>query len=177
MHFGDVEPLAGVELPRIENVLLDDPHAESAIISALDQGDYYALCSSVFPMRELRDVFIPTETLIPLGTVLRLDPPELLIPSALMEQIWTYISSMTEKSCPAPGSGTPACRLLSAPHFLLFSRFDSNRAQYPEFVLSAYTSPEVNSKFWMAQANHIFAQLETTSNFKNYGASLLCSIL
>jgi hypothetical protein len=65
----------GAEVPRIANVSLDDPHAESAIISALDQGDYYALCFSVFSMRELWDVFIPTETLIPLGTVLRLDSP------------------------------------------------------------------------------------------------------
>jgi hypothetical protein len=29
----------------------------------------------------------------------------------------------------------------------------------------------------MAQANHLFAQLETTSKFKDYGAGLLCSIL
>ncbi|KAJ7814756.1 hypothetical protein B0H14DRAFT_1415851 [Mycena olivaceomarginata] len=65
----------GAEVPRIENVSLDDPHAESTIISALDHGDFYVLCSSVFSMRELWDVFIPTETLIPLGTVLRLDPP------------------------------------------------------------------------------------------------------
>jgi hypothetical protein len=64
-----------LEVPRIENVSLDDPHAESAIILALDQGDYYALCSSVFSKRELWDVFIPPETLIPLGTVLRLDSP------------------------------------------------------------------------------------------------------
>jgi hypothetical protein len=75
-HPGAVIGFPGVmEVPRMENVSLDDPHAENAIIPALDQGDYYALCSSMFSTRDLWGVLIPTETLIPLGTVLRLDPP------------------------------------------------------------------------------------------------------
>ncbi|KAJ7814769.1 hypothetical protein B0H14DRAFT_3149315 [Mycena olivaceomarginata] len=147
-----LELFATMKLPRIENVSLDDPHAESAIISALDQGDFYALCSSVFSTGKL---WAPTETLIPLGTVLRLDSPRKA--SRITDPLGIdggnldiYLEHNGEV---LPGS---------------WIRFDSNRAQYPELKLSAYTSPEVNNKFWMAQANHIFAQLETTSNFKNY---------
>ncbi|KAJ7814750.1 hypothetical protein B0H14DRAFT_1415805 [Mycena olivaceomarginata] len=139
----------------MENVSLDDPHAESAIISALDQGDYYVLCSSMFSTRDLWGFLIPTETLIPLGTVLRLDPP--LKASRITDPLRIDGANLDihlkHNGEVLPGS---------------WIRFDSNRAQYPEFTLSACTGPEVNNKFWMAQANHIFAQLETASNFKDY---------
>ncbi|KAJ7369201.1 hypothetical protein DFH08DRAFT_833313 [Mycena albidolilacea] len=134
----------GAEVPRMENVSLDNPHAESAIISALDQGDFY-----------LWDVFIPNETLIPLGTVLRLDPP--LKASRITDPLGID-GANSDIHLEHNGEVLPGAWI----------RFDSNRAQYPQFKLSAYTSPKVNNKFWMAQANHIFAQLETTSNFNNY---------
>ncbi|KAJ7369186.1 hypothetical protein DFH08DRAFT_833273 [Mycena albidolilacea] len=155
MHDGAVTGFAtGVEVPRMENVSLDDPHAESAIISALDHRDFYALCSSVFSIRELRALSISTETFIPLGTVLRLDSPQKA--SRITDPLGidgVNLNILKNDGEVLPGS---------------WIRFDSNRAQYPEFKLSAYTSWGVNNKFWIAQASHIFAQLETTSNFEDY---------
>ncbi|KAJ7369217.1 hypothetical protein DFH08DRAFT_833359 [Mycena albidolilacea] len=146
-----------VEVPRLENVSLGDPHAdsESALLSALDQGDFYALCSSVFSMGKLRVVSISTETLIPLGTVLRLDSPRKA--SRITDPLGIDGANL-DIHLKHDGEVLPGSWI----------RFDSNRAPYPGFKLSAYTSSNVNNKFWMAQANHIFAQLETTSNFKNY---------
>ncbi|KAJ7369212.1 hypothetical protein DFH08DRAFT_833355 [Mycena albidolilacea] len=149
---------AGVEVPRMENVSLDNPRAESTIISALDQGDFYALCSSLFSKTELRAVFISTETLIPLWTVLHLDSPRKA--STITDPLGINGASF-DIHLEHDGEVLPSS----------WMRFDSNRAQYPEFRLSAYAGPlKVNDseKFWMAQANHFFAQLETTSNFKDY---------
>ncbi|KAJ7369207.1 hypothetical protein DFH08DRAFT_984162 [Mycena albidolilacea] len=145
----------GVEVPQIENVSFGDPHAESALLSALDQGDFYARCASVPSIRKFRTAFISTETLIPLGTVLRLNSPQKAsrITDPLGIDGVNLDIHLEHDGEVLPGS---------------WIRFDSNRAQYPEFKLSAYTSPGVNNKFWMAQANPIFAQLETTSNFKDY---------
>ncbi|KAJ7748727.1 hypothetical protein B0H14DRAFT_2541526 [Mycena olivaceomarginata] len=153
MHKGAVTGFTGrVEVPRMENLSLEDPHAESAIISAFDEVDYYNALSGI---HEPRVVSASIEILMPLGTIFRLDSPRkvfrisdpLGIDGANLD---IYLEHDGEV---LPGS---------------WIRFDSNRAQYPEFKLSAHTSREVNNKFWMAQANHIFAQLETTSNFKNY---------
>jgi hypothetical protein len=56
----------------MENVSLDDPHAESAIISAFDEGDYYSVLG--WPTKS-RVVSVSIEILLPLGTIFRLDPP------------------------------------------------------------------------------------------------------
>ncbi|KAJ7369192.1 hypothetical protein DFH08DRAFT_833295 [Mycena albidolilacea] len=143
---------AKVEVPRMKNVSLDDPHAESAIISAFDEVDYYnALCvlSAHFTA-----ISVSIEILMPLGTIFRLDSP--LKASRITDPLG--IDTNLDIHLEHDGEVLPGAWI----------RFDSNRAQYPEFKLSAYTRPKVNHKFWMAQANHIFAKLETTSNFENY---------
>ncbi|KAJ7369208.1 hypothetical protein DFH08DRAFT_984163 [Mycena albidolilacea] len=145
------------EVPQIENVSLDDPHAESAIISALDQGDYYVLCSSVVSMEDIWTVLIPTETLIPLGTVLRLDSPR---KASIITDPLGIDRSNLDIHLEHDGEVLPGSWI----------RFDPNRTQYSKFELSAYTRSGFHNKSWMAQANHIFAQLETTSNFKDYVA-------
>ncbi|KAJ7871825.1 hypothetical protein B0H14DRAFT_3131718 [Mycena olivaceomarginata] len=143
---------AGVELPRMENVSLDDPHAESAIISAFDEGDYYNALG--WPTKS-RVVSVSIEILLPLGTIFRLDPPRKA--SRIADPLGIDGANL-DIHLKHDGEVLPGSWI----------RFDSNRALYSEFQLSAYTSPGVNNKFWMAQANHIFAQLETTPNFENY---------
>ncbi|KAJ7821442.1 hypothetical protein B0H14DRAFT_1332868 [Mycena olivaceomarginata] len=73
--------------------------------------------------------------------------------------------TMKDQSWLIPGSGTPALNtdfhLIS---LLLLSRFDCRGV----FRLSLCAVSLDPPKFWVAQANHIFAQLQTSSHFQNY---------
>ncbi|KAJ7369183.1 hypothetical protein DFH08DRAFT_833262 [Mycena albidolilacea] len=141
----------GAEMQRIENVSLSDPHAESAVLSALNEVDYYNVLGW---LTKYRGVSVSIETLMPLGTIFRLDSP---LKASRITDLLGIDGANLDIHLKHDGEVLPGSWI----------RFDSNRAQYPEFKL-AYTSPTVNKEFWMAQANHIFAQLETTSNFKDY---------
>ncbi|KAJ7818992.1 hypothetical protein B0H14DRAFT_3147653 [Mycena olivaceomarginata] len=143
-----------VEVPRMENVLLDDPHAESAIISAFNEVDYY---NALGRLPGLMAVSVSIEILMPLGTIFRLDSPRKA--TRITDPLGIDGANLDIVHLKHDGEVLPSSWI----------RFNSNRAQYPNLTILALPRPLFeNNSFWMAQANHIFAQLETTSNFKDY---------
>ncbi|KAJ7369190.1 hypothetical protein DFH08DRAFT_833286, partial [Mycena albidolilacea] len=150
----------GVELPRMENVSLDDPHAESAIISAFDEADYY---NALGWMARSQVISVSIGILMPLGTIFRLDSPRKA--SRITDPLGIDGANL-DIHLKHDGEVLPSSWI----------RFDSNWNHYREFKLSVRYRARVETnwgpvetwKFWMAQATRIFAQLGTTSNSEDY---------
>ncbi|KAF7337201.1 hypothetical protein MSAN_02272400 [Mycena sanguinolenta] len=145
---------------RLENISLDDPNAEALVITSLDKNKYHELCSTD-PTARYRWLSIPSRLPIP---------------------CWPTLSQLD--------SNRRALRMLTKPldfhpevelawdtdrvrEYKVFpnawTRYDARQAYNLDLYLSVHTLDRDSLKFWLAQAVHIFSQLQTTSdNFNDY---------
>ncbi|KAJ6464548.1 hypothetical protein C8R45DRAFT_1024379 [Mycena sanguinolenta] len=140
---------------RLENISLDVPNAESLAISSLDERKYHHLCS-VYPMAQFQRFSIsprlpiwywPTLSLLDFKrrALLMVTKPLDFGPDA--EFVWEI--DQTHEALPKS-----------------WMRFDSRQAYDLHLRLSVHSRNSLN--FWLAQANYIFSQLQTTSNLDDY---------
>ncbi|KAJ7792341.1 hypothetical protein B0H14DRAFT_3160269 [Mycena olivaceomarginata] len=121
------------EVPRRENISLDDPHAEAVVISTLNERAYHSI-SFWAPIRHFFGV--STQLLVQ--------------PGIFFFRSNSQLTKITES--------------LGLDYAFREDWFDCRGV----FRLSLCAVSLDPPKFWVAQANHIFAQLQTSSHFENY---------
>ncbi|KAJ7792344.1 hypothetical protein B0H14DRAFT_3563723 [Mycena olivaceomarginata] len=158
--------LWSLEAPRIEKISLDDPHAEAVAISTINEETYHILCA-LPPIATCRFFDAPTRLPLQLGTIIARSNFQrgtlFKIAEPLGVERETYLGDWIRIE------ETHKWEIFAYAHegeILANSwiRFDSRRAPMLSLPVMADEAP----KPWMAQANHIFAQLQTTSHFEDY---------
>ncbi|KAF7337205.1 hypothetical protein MSAN_02272800 [Mycena sanguinolenta] len=141
---------------RLENITLDDANAEALVVSSLDEDKYHKLCSRD-PIAQWRRCSIsPRLPICYPPTVCQLDSKQktlvmLTKPLDFHPEIklaWD-IHRVHEQEV-LPNS---------------WMRYDACEAYDLFLLLPMYRDSSI---FWLAQANHIFSQLQTTSEFEDY---------
>ncbi|KAF7373646.1 Multidrug resistance-associated ABC transporter [Mycena sanguinolenta] len=144
-----------VDLFRLENVSLAEPDAEAMVISGLSEDKYHDLCSMP-SIAQYRAFTVSTQLCIQQKPMIfRLDSKQQVlsrIPAALDVEPVHWQNYGIEEG-----------EILSNS----WRRYDSRQASGLRSELLVLSWKE-SSKFWMAQANHIFALLQTTSHFEDY---------
>ncbi|KAJ6465873.1 hypothetical protein C8R45DRAFT_910722 [Mycena sanguinolenta] len=144
-----------VHVLRSENMSLDDPQAEAMVISSLDKGKYHELCSMP-SIAQYRTFAVSTQL------VIRQEP--MIFRSDTKQQILFRIpEALDQGPVHWRDYGVGEGRILSNS----WTRYHSSQTSNLHFELFVLSWSE-SSKFWMAQANHIFALLQTTSHFEDY---------
>jgi hypothetical protein len=179
------------EPPRLEELSLDDPDAEAVITAALDGTQYHALCSE-HPMRHYWALSVSTqlpirsepmiyrfnsqnETWFRITESLRYDHQNLVRydltelfhhPGEVLPNSWTRYFSFDTGYFPSL-------------NFLVFffSRHNASLTYQRQLVVRSIENQPQGSESWLAQANHIFTQLQETAHSEDYGTSLSSSIL
>ncbi|KAJ6472457.1 hypothetical protein C8R45DRAFT_411541 [Mycena sanguinolenta] len=143
---------------RLDNLLLDDPNAEAAVISNLTEEEYHELCS----MPSIAGYWtstVSTQQPIELGPVIfRSDSSR-----QTLFKITQALDLDHEQELRWRGCGVREGE--SLPNF--WTRYDSRQACGLHLILLVFRSSKT-SKFWMAQANHTFTRLQTISRFEDY---------
>ncbi|KAF7337208.1 hypothetical protein MSAN_02273200 [Mycena sanguinolenta] len=160
---------------RLENISLDDPNAEALVISSLDTNKYHELCYDD-PIAQFRRFSISPRrpiwcwlTLYQLdserGTLLMHTKPLDFGPE--VELAWGIYGVREHEVLPNSWMRYLGFKLLFNPSltFFAFSRHDAHQAHDLYLHLSVYGN---SSAFWLAQANYIFSQLQTASDFEDY---------
>ncbi|KAJ6464435.1 hypothetical protein C8R45DRAFT_1024010 [Mycena sanguinolenta] len=158
-------PLASTaRFARLENKPLDDPDAEAVITSNVDEDGYHDICSQT-PMARWRSfAFVSDRLPIPQGpTIFRCDNQQRML-SPITEPL--DLGYKQELYWDVYGDQEGEVLANS------WMRYDSRQICDLAFKLAVVRLPHScespqgpNARFWMAQANHIFAMLQTTSDF------------
>ncbi|KAJ6464493.1 hypothetical protein C8R45DRAFT_500827 [Mycena sanguinolenta] len=146
-------PWGPSHMPRVENVSLDAPDSEDAIISSLSEDQYHKLCSGL-PIAQFQCVQASTQHFIgpgifrdsQRGTCVRITKP-LVIPEE--ELYWNHDEEASGEVLPNS-----------------WVQYDSH--QTPKLDLGLSFSSYELLKAWLAQANRIFAELEDVANVESY---------
>ncbi|KAJ6464572.1 hypothetical protein C8R45DRAFT_1024428 [Mycena sanguinolenta] len=145
---------------RLKNISLDDPNAEALVISSLDETKYHELCSGdpiaqwqIFSM-SLRLPISHWLTVSQLdserGTLLMITKPLDFGPE--VELAWRiYRAGQGGEFLPT--TSWTRCDALQAYNLDLRMKISEDRD---------------SSAFWLAQANYVFSQLQTTSDLDDY---------
>ncbi|KAJ7470212.1 hypothetical protein B0H11DRAFT_1381434 [Mycena galericulata] len=141
---------------RFEEVTLDDPDAETIIISALDLDQYHELCSWS-PMRQHKSITASTQLPVSLGSIFFQSKPQ---PGSLFKITEPLGLDIKRTLRWGDLSRTDKGEVM-ANSWIRYNFWEHRR-----LVVSVY-APQ--NKLWLAQANHIFSQLQTTSHFEDYG--------
>ncbi|KAF7353359.1 hypothetical protein MSAN_01524500 [Mycena sanguinolenta] len=160
---GEVGPGLGPmwkrDVIRLEDVSLDDPNAEAVIIPTIDEDEYHDLCALGAHMRSLT---VSTRHLICRGlTIFRSNPQHHTL-SKITESLDISVSSHHDEWLIFQDSGEVMDNS--------WIRYDSRRARYRNLTVWArhpYERAYTTWKFWVSQANYIFAQLQGTSPVEN----------
>ncbi|KAF7353365.1 hypothetical protein MSAN_01525100 [Mycena sanguinolenta] len=149
-----------VNILRLENVSLEDPNAEALIISSLDEDEYHQLCS--MPVTAHSSTFtVSTRLPIPRGPAIFRPDFEKRTLSRITQGL--HVGGGQKRDIGWFDYGIQGEILPNS-----WMRYDSRRAcdLHSEF----WVVPWVRSlKFWLAQANHVFALLETAEpEFEDY---------
>ncbi|KAF7373649.1 hypothetical protein MSAN_00575600 [Mycena sanguinolenta] len=138
-----------------EHIPLDHPDAENMVICNLDEDKYHELCSMP-SIAQYRTFSVPAHLSIRRAPmILRADSKQQIlfkIPEAydLGPVHWRDYEDRKGEILPN-----------------FWTRYDSQQAcnLRAEFLVLSWSE---SSKFWMAQANHIFTLFQTTSHFEDY---------
>ncbi|KAF7337210.1 hypothetical protein MSAN_02273400 [Mycena sanguinolenta] len=156
---------------RSENISLHDPNAEALVISSVDKNKYHELCSddplaqsrmfsvsSRLPIEHwmtLCQLDFEQETLLKLTKSLDFRPE--------VEHTWNiYRGSRYEHNV----FSVSAYQFLKQVLPNSWTRYDAREAYNLIFEIRVKHADSAN--FWLSQANYIFSQLQTTSDFKDY---------
>jgi hypothetical protein len=92
---------------------------------------------------------------------------------------WKSTQIQAAKSCPIPGPGTSASPPVTFLHStsLFVSRHNAPLTYRRYWEVELIKNLPGRSELWLAQANHIFTQLQETAHSEDYGTSLPSSIL
>ncbi|KAF7353292.1 hypothetical protein MSAN_01517200 [Mycena sanguinolenta] len=150
------------DVPRLENVSLDAPDSVDMIISSFSEDQYHELCSK-HPIARFQYLQLSTQHPVGLGvfrldsqyeTCMRITEPLQILPEA--KPRWDHYGAQGE---------------------LLPNSYDSREISTLKLQLRlSFWSYQIPNA-WLAQANHIFAELEELAHVKDYGASLTSSML
>ncbi|KAF7330737.1 hypothetical protein MSAN_02446300 [Mycena sanguinolenta] len=145
-----------VHILRVENISLDSPDSEDMIISSLREDQYHKLCSG-YPIARSQWFQVSTEHLVGPGiftvdsqhrTCLRITEP-LILPEE--ELYWVRYERVLGELMPNS-----------------WIRYDSRRISTLKFELQLLFSSYEIQKAWLAQANHIFAELQERKHVEDY---------
>jgi len=152
----DFQPIeVEIDVPRFENVSLDDPDAETAIISTLHVDEYHKLCSCP-PIAQYRRLIVSTRSPVWPGSIVFHSNSQ---PGALFRiaerldvdfNVSQWLNGVQEEKEVMDNS---------------WIRYNSRRVQRDHHIQVYNTH---GKKAWLAQANHIFTQLQTTSHLEEY---------
>ncbi|KAF7334338.1 hypothetical protein MSAN_02378700 [Mycena sanguinolenta] len=141
---------------RSENISLDAPDSEDILISSLSEAQYHELCSW-YPIARFQYFQISTEHPVgpgvfqldsQHGTCVRITKPLQILPKVEPHSHWEHYGVRGE---PLPNS---------------WMRYEFPRTCTHLLELE-FASYEVRN-VWVAQANHIFAELEDKTHVENY---------
>ncbi|KAF7337233.1 hypothetical protein MSAN_02275700 [Mycena sanguinolenta] len=148
-----------IHVLRLENLSLETPDSENIVISSLREDQYHELCSG-YPIAQSQYFQVSTEHPVGLG-IFRWD-----------SQYWTF-TKITEPLQIFPEElHWYNSNYGRAPDELLpnsWIRYEFHRTHLLELKLEF--SYEIQ-KAWLAQANHIFAELDEVTHAEDYGTSL-----
>ncbi|KAJ6464561.1 hypothetical protein C8R45DRAFT_1024403 [Mycena sanguinolenta] len=147
---------------HLKNISLDDPNAETMVISSLDGNKYHEVCSnhpivqpwwfSISPRLPISHWLTVSQLNSERGTLLMITKPLDFGPE--VELAWRiYCGRQGVEVLPTTS----------------WTRYDALRFQaynlHLPMRISAYRD---FSHFWLAQANYVFSQLQTTSDLDDY---------
>ncbi|KAF7353295.1 hypothetical protein MSAN_01517500 [Mycena sanguinolenta] len=145
-----------VHILRVENISLDSPDSEDMIISSLREDQYHKLCSG-YPIARSQWFQVSTEHLVGPGiftadsqhrTCLRITEP-LILPEE--ELYWVRYERVLGELMPNS-----------------WIRYDSRQISTFKLELQLLFSSYEIQKAWLAQANHIFAELQERKHVEDY---------
>ncbi|KAF7353366.1 hypothetical protein MSAN_01525200 [Mycena sanguinolenta] len=149
-----------------QNISLDDPDAESLIISIFGEDEYHERCSTPL-VAEFRRFSVSTQLAISLGpTIFRSDPQQ-----KTLSRITEPLDLCYKKELRWRGYGAQGEVMHNS-----WIRYDAP-CQIEIFEIRLWIfQPRATFKSWMAQANHIFVtELEGRSHLEDYVCT--CSAL
>ncbi|KAJ6464395.1 hypothetical protein C8R45DRAFT_498925 [Mycena sanguinolenta] len=174
------------QVRQLENVSLDDPNAEAAIISKFNEDEYHQLCS-VYPIAQNWTFYVSTELSIQLvPTIFRSIEPESISfdsdsfepgtwiktaeapdvcyePELLWEQYGGVQGDVLPNSWTRYYFGFNVVHLTS--HIL--SRYDFCPGDSLRLLMEIYYPPGT-FRFWLAQANYIFTELQALLDLRDF---------
>ncbi|KAF7373703.1 hypothetical protein MSAN_00581300 [Mycena sanguinolenta] len=146
-----------IDVLRLENVSLKEPDAEAMVISSLGEDKYHELCSMP-SIAEYRTFTVSTQLCIqPKPEIFRLDSEQ--------QALFRMPAALDLEPVQWQDYGVRESEILSNS----WTRYHSSQTSDLRSELLILSWGE-SSKFWMAQANHIFALFETIphSHLKKY---------
>ncbi|KAF7353156.1 hypothetical protein MSAN_01503100 [Mycena sanguinolenta] len=156
-EMGSKPPRWDANILRLENVLLDAPGSEDAIISSLSEDQYHKLCSQSSITRH-HWFQVPTEHPVgpgifrldsQRGTCVRITEPLQILPEEELD--WRNYGDAPDEQLPNS-----------------WIRYNSHRTNTLQLELRLPFWEHRITKAWLAQANCIFAELEETAHVEDY---------
>ncbi|KAF7353178.1 hypothetical protein MSAN_01505400 [Mycena sanguinolenta] len=150
-------PCGAVRIARLEKVSLDAPDSEDMIISSLSEDQYHQLCSQS-PIAKFQYFQVSTEHPVGPGifwldsqyrTCVKIMEPLQILPEE--ELHWENHGRVPDALLPNS-----------------WIRYDSSRTSSLQLELQAFFLLREFQKSWVAQANHIFAELEEVAHVEDY---------
>ncbi|KAF7353330.1 hypothetical protein MSAN_01521200 [Mycena sanguinolenta] len=158
-----------VHVPHLENVSLDDPNAETMIVSHFDEDEYHELCS-VYPNAKSKGFAVSTE--------LSIQPVPVIFRSIQLEPFHSdsFNKGTLFKMAEAPDVGYEQdlrwdCGGVQGnvlPNSWTRYDFCQGDDLLSRMRMTLSSCPPGTLKSWVAQANHIFAQIQAMSHLEDY---------
>ncbi|KAJ7828052.1 hypothetical protein B0H14DRAFT_2452446 [Mycena olivaceomarginata] len=158
-----VELCLSYKPPRLEELSLDDPDAEAVITAALDGTQYHALCSS-HPMAHYRRLSVSTQ--------LPIRSEQMIYRFNSQNETWFRITEPLryDRQNPVWYDLTDEIDELDPGEVLpnSWTRHNAPLTYQRHLEVEFIENQPRRSESWLAQANHIFTQLQETAHSEDY---------